>query len=76
MAKFKKGETAYIFANGWKKVCILCVIGCSYYHVRRTDHSAGFGASEHRLITEAEYITNYQIVEEKHSINANPPFLH
>lgn len=76
MAKFRKGEIAYIFANGWKRVRILRVIGNSYYHVCRTDRGAGFGASEHRLITEAEYESNYKTIEEIHHINANPPLLH
>ena len=76
MSKFKKGEIAYIFANGWKKVRILRVIGSSYYHVCQIDRDTGFGASEHRLITEADYIANYQTVEEIHRINAIPPLLH
>ena len=72
MSNFCRGDTAYIYDDGWKKVQIIRVQG-DYYHVRRLDRPAAFGASGHRLFTEAEYRSQF---EREIKTTYKAPYLH
>lgn len=72
MSKFKIGDTVYLYDHAWIRVKIIRVTG-NYYHVKRLDYPVAFGASEHRLLSEKEYLAT---VGEKVRTNFAPPWLH